>query len=206
MNLREFEGTFVGESGARGENVHASDDFLPEVQEEEGRVVANDPLRKRNLSRQWQRSPFTHIEHDVTNDWVTRRYKMRSDSACWPMNEAYVEPGEIPARDENFAPPLVGKMLRRTTKKLLRRSPAHIVELYQTSGPKGRFDVLNLLPRLVAELVNEGVYSLGLFRQIRLGGFSIYSILHGHAAEERRVTGREDGIACQIIEILQWPV
>lgn len=47
MNLSQFGGTFVPyESGARGEIVHASSAFLPEVKDEEKRIARNDPRSK----------------------------------------------------------------------------------------------------------------------------------------------------------------
>ena len=56
LRLSNFGGTFIKpeENQSRGDSVRGSYDFIPDVLEEEQRVVAGDPLRK-NRSRPEER-------------------------------------------------------------------------------------------------------------------------------------------------------
>lgn len=88
--------------------------------------------------------------------------------------------------------------------ELLRKSPKFVIEAYKASDRTGRLDVLNRLPRVIAGLVNEGVYTLEQFQQTPNGnGFSCYQTLKGYASTERGVIGPEGGIACRILEVLR---
>lgn len=89
-------GTLVSpESGARGEDVHPSYEYIPDVLDEEDRVSGRDPLRKRRLSTRRLRSPFGQITAEETRWGGPRWSKFRSDSAYWPVNSAHVEPDEL---------------------------------------------------------------------------------------------------------------
>ncbi len=117
-----------------------------------------------------------------------------------PVNELSAEDPEVGP----FFPKLPkGMTAEQAIEKLLRTSPSYVVQLYEMTGARGRFDILNLLPRLVSRLVGEGVYSLQLFQQTRVGAFSVSRVLRGHAVDERRVIGSEGGIACRILEALK---
>src|SRR3989338_4199876 len=91
-DLASEGGTFVSpESGARGDAVMASYEYVPEVFEEEERIGASDPLRRRKLSNQVGRSPFSQT---ITENgrWGTQsKVQFRGDSAYWPMNSAGVD-------------------------------------------------------------------------------------------------------------------
>lgn len=96
-----------------------------------------------------------------------------------------------------------GMSLEQAVEKLLRFSPLYTVRLYEWAGERGRFDVLNLLLRLVMKLKVEGVYSREIFQQTPAsGGFSTYRVLKGQVADEHRIIGAEGGIACRIMETL----
>ena len=233
----EFGGTFVSpESGARGDNVMASTAYIPEIAEEEERVTGRDPLRGRKFSSRFGRSPFSQLEHAVNGDGeVTRRYRAVRNLSHWPLNggtvnleelgsvEMDLEISDDEVDDEGFPEacafdPFVGprfidpeSLSRQPLYDLLRLGgPAYVVRVYEMAGEKGRFDLLNRLPSIVARLQNEGVYSLGLFKQTKVEvdgrSFSAVAILRGYAAEELRVIGSEGGIACRILEILGSPI
>ncbi|MDP3696647.1 MAG: hypothetical protein Q8R55_01290 [Candidatus Taylorbacteria bacterium] len=170
LRLSDFGETFQNPetNQSRRDRVFGSTDYIPDVAEEETRLVANDRLRR-----------FV------------------------PVNELLAESPEVGP----FFPKLPkGMTAEQAIEKLLRTSPSYVVQLYEMTGARGRFDILNLLPRLVSRLVGEGVYSLQLFQQTHVGTFSAYRVLRGHAADERRVIGSEGGIACRILEILDRTV
>ncbi len=96
-----------------------------------------------------------------------------------------------------------GMSLEQAVEKLLRFSPLYAIRLYEWAGTRGRFDVLNLLPRLVMKLRVEGVYSKEIFQQTQVaGGFSAYRVLRGQVSDEHRIIGAEGGVACRIMETL----
>lgn len=124
------------------------------------------------------------------------------------LRRRFVSEGELPDRSDKLIGPRFaglpkGMSLEQAVEKLLRFSPLYTVRLYEWAGERGRFDVLNLLPRLVMKLKVEGVYSREIFQQTPAsGGFSTYRVLKGQVADEHRIIGAEGGIACRIMETL----
>lgn len=91
MNYSNLGGTFVSESGARGDTVHASTTFLPDVVDEERRVSGKDPLLHRRLSKQIRRSEYSVSEHNPR----TGRSTYRPDAAVWPLNCRFIESDDV---------------------------------------------------------------------------------------------------------------
>lgn len=160
-----FGGTFEKpeRNQSRGDRIFGSTAYIPDVAEEEKRLVANDKLRR-----------LVSIE-EVSAE----------DSSIGPR---FVDP-------DTLSPQPVYDLLKMG-------GPAYVVRVYEMAGPKGRFDILNRLPHIIARLKTEGVYCLQAFKETRVGSFSAYRILRGHAVDERKVIGPEGGIACQILRIL----
>lgn len=160
-----FGGTFEKpeRNQTRGDRTLGSTAYIPDVAEEEKRLVANDKLRR-----------FVPLEEVPAEDPS--------------IGSRFVDP-------DTLSPQPVYDLLKMG-------GPAYVIRVYEMAGPRGRFDILNRLPHIVAKLKAEGIYCLQAFKETRVGSFSAYRILRGHAAEERKVIGPESGIACQILRIL----
>lgn len=186
----EFGGTFVSpESGARGDSVLASYFCCRAQREDEDRVNRNDRLRRFVAEGELaDRSDEFETEYDVDEE-DDELFLYSVDRLAGPR---FIKP-------ETLSPQPIYDMLRLG-------GPAYVVRAYEMAGERGRFDILNRLPDLVARLKSEGTFSLSLFKQtkIELNGrrFSASAILRGHAADELRVIGPEGGIACQILKAL----
>ncbi len=192
LHLADFGGTFVSpESGNRGDKgVMASLAYIPEVADEEARLVKNDRLRR-----------FVSDEdlEDRSSEWDTEIVDDGVDEDGYPVT-AFASV-DILAGPKFIA--LKGTVDEALT-ALFRKSPKYVVEAYRMAERTGRLDVLNRLPGVVAELVAEGVYSVTEFQMTPMGdGFSAYRVLKGYASTERSVLGDNSGIACRILKILQ---
>lgn len=186
LHLADFGGTFIGESGNRGDAVMASYEFIPEVREEEERITRNDRLRwfvsVEELEERWQ---DCEVVPDVVEDGFPEDTLQAVDPLVGPRFIALQ--GSV---DEAL-------------EQLFRKSPKYILDAYEASERTGRLDILNKVPSVVAKLVAEGILSVQTFQQTPARpGFSCYRILRGLAADERRVIGPEGGIARQILGLL----
>lgn len=180
----ETGGCFISESGNRGDaGVMASYEYIPEVAEEDARVVRNDRLRR-----------FLHED----------------EIPAIEQNLEFVEDEDVGtdiASVDRFVGPMFIRLkgsVDEALAELLGKSPKHAIQVYKVASERRRIDILIRVVRVVAVLVQDGAYTLGMFQQTPNGnGFSCYQVLKGYAASERTADRPQGGFAAEILAILR---
>ena len=180
----EMGGCFISESGNRGDaSVMASYEYIPEIAEEDMRVIGNDRLR-----RFVPEDEIPAVEQDI---------ELVEDEDGDP---------DIASVDRSVGPKFIRLKgsVDEALAELLGKSPKYAVQAYKMAKDSRRFDILNRIVRVVTVLVHDGAYTLGMFQQTPNGnGFSCYQVLKGYATAERTPDRPEGGIAARILHTLR---
>ena len=172
----------------------ASYEYVPEVREEEERVVANDPfLHGRRPTR--TKVYLGRKSGQERCFWIPGQVLITADIS---IDEAETVP---------FFPKLpAGMTVEQALSIALAKSPTYAVTVYEKATREGRFEILGLLPGVVKRLVTAGSYTQKLFEETREGPLSCLRILKGHARQEsyRQDYGdvRERGVAIGMVAAL----
>lgn len=181
---RETGGCFISESGNRGDaGVMASYEYIPEVAEEDARVVENDRLRR-----------FLH-EDEIPATMHGIEFVEDEDGDF-----------DIASVDRSVGPKFIrlNGSVDKALAELLGKSPKYAIQAYRMATDRRRPDILVRVVRVVAVLVQDGAYTLGMFQQTpNDNGFSCYQVLKGYAASERTPERPEGGFAARILHTLR---